>query len=152
MAAEQVSLSAMVTSRKLDIGDVQARYLVESIRHWPDGPVTVTVKRQRPQKTTLQLGYYFGVIVAMIAEETGNTADAVHRELKRMHLEPQTYEWVNKETGEVEPRMDLPSVSDLNTVQMADYSEKCRVWAGDFLQLEIPEPDPRWKEKARKTA
>lgn len=147
---EQVSISAVVVDRKLDVQDQMRRYLAESVRHWPDGPVTVTVKRERPDKTTLQMGYYRGLVLPMIVEETENDLDQVHMRLKAMHLDPVRVEWTDPTSGEVIEKDLVPSLGDLNTKQMNTFLDKVIQWAGEFLGLEVPPPDPAWR--AKKTA
>lgn len=46
---------------------------------------------------------------------------------------------VNDETGEV---LEIPkSTARLNTVEMMDYIAKIQMWAAEFLNIVIPDPD-----------
>lgn len=151
--SEKVVITAAMVGRKLDIGESQRAYLVEVLRKWSDGPVTVTVKRERPDKTVLQMGYYRGLVLPMIVEESCGDADdteerrRIHLELKAKFLEPQRVEVTDRETGEIVTRDLVPSLGDLNTKQMTDFVDRVRLWAGEFLGLVIPDPDKDWKIK-----
>lgn len=122
----------------------QRKYFEDVIRQWPDGPITITAKRQRPGKTVRQLGYYYGIVLPLIAEETGNDKDTVHAELKRMFC-TERREWVNKVTGETEQREYVRSLADLSTKEMAEFLDRVILWAGD-LPLIIPAPDASWRD------
>jgi hypothetical protein len=122
-------------------------------RAWPEGEtVSIRIRRERPKISDLQRGYYFAVVVPMIAEETGNDEDVVHEELKRMFLPKVTKIWRNKKTGKRRQLTTRPSLMNLNSKQAAEYTERIRIWAAEDLNLLIPEPDPRWKEKRSKEA
>lgn len=155
---EQLSVSAAVIGRKLHFSETQQRYLVDSVRRWADGPVTVTVKRERAAKSTLQMGYYRGCVLPMIVEEMCGSAEdeeckrTAHLRLKGMFLTPIVVEWVNPETGEEMHRELVPSLADLNTKEMTDFVDRVRHWAGEFFGLSIPEPDKDWKLNKRSIA
>ena len=154
--SDQVSLSASVVGKKLEFTDDVKRYLVECIRRWSDGPVTVTVKRERPDKSQLQMGYYRGLVLPMITEEMcgdgGNKQeqDRLHKQLKAMFLESERVEYTDQTTGEIIVKDLAPSLGDLNTREMSDFTERVRAWALEFLGLVTPDPDPLWKTKRDK--
>ena len=73
----------------------------------------------------------------MIAKHTGHDPEQVHELLKQMfspkwHMDPRP---PHRET------MAIPtSTTRMDTIQFAEYTEKCRMWANEFLGLQIPEP------------
>ena len=152
---EQLSVLAGVIGHQLEISDTQKRYMVEAIRRWPDGPVTVTIKRERPQASLLQFGYYHGLVLPMIVEETCGSADDVedlrrlHLELKARFLPHKVVEWTDHATGEMHRCEVVPSLGDLNSKEMTDYVDRVRLFAAEDLHLEIPEPDKDWKRHRR---
>lgn len=152
---EQVSIGVDIVNRRMVLGGAQRRYLAQVVGRWSDGPATLTVKRERPEKTRLQMAYYRGLVLPMIVEEIAGTATdestarQVHVQLKAMFLPPVRIEWTDRETGEVIERELVPSLADLNTKEMTDFVEQVRRWAGEFLGLEIPDPDPQWKSRRR---
>lgn len=100
--------------------------------------VRMSIKPWRNSRTLEANGYYWGVVVAYIAEETGMTPEEVHQELARMFLK-----YHHPESG----REYVRSTSDLNTKEFSTYTQQCIEWAAAFLFVEIPLPsnDPWWK-------
>ena len=93
-------------------------------------PVKVEVKRALSQRSTSQNRYYWGVIVKMIAEYTGHEPDEVHSFLKLKHLRrgDGVIEWTR-------------STTELDTAEFEAYCEKCRLWALNELNINIPLPN-----------
>lgn len=109
------------------------------LARWHGRHVTVTVRRYVKSKTSAQLGYYFmedppGVL-ACWSDYCGYDPDEMHVELKRAYLAPVIA--VSKLTGE-ETR-ELPSLADLDVVQMSAYLERC---LREGRQRGIVFPDP----------
>jgi hypothetical protein len=92
----------------------------------------VEIVLRLPQKKTTgpQRRYYFGVLVAMIAEAVGEDKEAVHEELKQMFL---------KDRSKAFPV--TRSTESLTTVEREEYHEKIRRWAASFLGLYLPLPN-----------
>lgn len=85
------------------------------------------------EKCGNQNGYYWTVVVADIAAHTGMTPQEVHEELKALH---------NPVPSRLNPeRTKGGSTQDMNTLEFEEYTEKCRAWAQEFLDLHIPLPN-----------
>ena len=96
------------------------------------GEVEVIVRKQRKNRTTPQNEYYWGVVLPIIAKETGHTKEELHEIFKRMFLTAQTLQYRGKE-------IRIPgSTATLNTKEFGEYLEKVFVEAGE-LGLIIPE-------------
>lgn len=151
--SDQVSIPVATIDHKLDVSDDMKRYLAQVIRNWTDGPATLTLKRERPDKSQLQMGYYRGLVLPMITEEACGDGsnkveqDRIHKQLKAMFLESERVEYTDMTTGEVIMKELAPSLGDLNTREMSDFTERVRAWALDFFGLVTPDPDPNWKAK-----
>jgi len=128
------------------------RYFDDRIRTWPDCQATVILRRDRAKTSDLQRAYWFAVVVPMVAEETGDDEDSVHEDLKRLFVPKATKTWRNRKTGKRRQRTERPSIMALTTKQMTELIDRTRQWAGEFLQLEIPPPDHRWRERSKGTA
>lgn len=105
-----------------------------------DGPVVVTVARQKSKRSIDANAYYHAVVVKLIAVETGQDPESVHEFLKR-ECNAQHVEIVNKGTGEVYETWIGASTAVLNVGDFYSYVERCRAWAGQFLGLVIPDPE-----------
>lgn len=87
-----------------------------------------------------QQGYYWGVILEMIAESSGNDKNDVHEEMKRMFLKVGEKKLGNRIVDVTK------STSELTTGETEDYYSKIRSWAGQRpedggLGIRIPVPN-----------
>ena len=95
----------------------------------------------------LQRAYWWAVIVAHVAEYTGDDRHSTHEDLKRELWKladlPRSQRWKSKKTGRWRSRR--LSIRDLSTKQMTALIDVARKWAGEKLSLDIPAPDPAWR-------
>lgn len=111
-----------------------------------NGTYFLKVTKSRPMRTAKQMGYLWGTVYAMIADDTGQDPVSVHEEMKQMFLK----DWVeitgqNGEKLTIETVKSLSNEGGVRTVDMMDYIKWVRDWAKDFLGVIIPEPDPNWR-------
>ena len=92
--------------------------------------VEVIVRKPKKHGSNNQRRYYFGVIVAMIAEEIGESRENTHDALKAKFL------W--DMSGEI-PK--VRSTTDLTTIETEEYYSQIRQWASEFLNVYIPKPN-----------
>lgn len=95
--------------------------------------IFITVEKITREKTRSleQNAYYWGVVVKILAGETGYTKDEMHEALKVKFL---TYE-------NVKGIPTVLSTTKLNTKQFEVYLEMVRRWAAMDLGIVIPEPN-----------
>ena len=92
--------------------------------------VQVTVEKIKRSRTNQQNKYYWGCVVKLIAEHTGHDPEQIHEALKAMF----SPKWYMGKTA-------VPtSTTLLDTLSFVEYTEKCRLWANEFLGLQIPLP------------
>lgn len=94
-----------------------------------NGPVTVTIRRYRPPKSSGQNRYLHGVVIKLLAEHCGYDPEEMRDALKWRFLR-------THEGG------DLPavrSVADLDTAEMTEFIEQIRRLAAE-LGCVIPDP------------
>ena len=97
--------------------------------------VEVTVEKITHPRSNQQNRYYWGVVVKEIAQHTGHDAEQIH-ELLKLRFSPRWHFW-----SENVRSVDIPtSTTRLDTLAFVEYTEKCRVWANEFLGLQIPLP------------
>ena len=111
-----------------------------SLHTLPDGPVTVTVKSVGKRRSSKANRYYRGVVVPLIAQAMADAwgeevdDDEAHEFLKiRFNL--RTIE-AEKTTIEL-----AGSTTRLTTDEFAVYVDKCRHWACQFFNINIPDPE-----------
>lgn len=98
-------------------------------------PVWVTVTRVTKPRTLSQNALYH-VWMAMIADHIGDSAKAVHEQMKAEFLQRRNLELLNGKTMSLPPTTTI-----LTTSEMSLYMEKVSAWAGSFLGLYLPSGD-----------
>ena len=100
--------------------------------------VEVTVQKITHPRSNSQNRYYWAVIVKEIAQHTGHDPEQVHELLKQM-FSPKWHILTNSHAtiGTAIPT----STTRLDTLAFVEYTEKCRLWANEFLGLQIPLPN-----------
>ena len=100
--------------------------------------VQVTVEKIKHSRTNSQNSYYWGVVVKLIAQHTGHDPEQIHELLKQM-FSPKWYVFWKDPLSDKE--LAIPtSTTRLDTLAFVEYTEKCRMWANEFLGLQIPLP------------
>jgi len=121
---------------------------VGDLKDFPDGARIWVELESYYRKRTLSQNNLLHFYCDEIAQETGMEMLAVKEQMAKKYL---TVEVVDKncnvvadpETGEVMTR--VKSTSELDTVEFASFVDKIWLWANDFLNLQLPQPDPNHK-------
>ncbi len=93
-------------------------------------PVELVLRRHREQRSSEQNRYYWGVVVALIAEHCGYEPEEAHEALKIKFLR----------SHEATALPSVRSTADLNTAEFAEFVDQCRRFAAAYLNLNIPDP------------
>jgi hypothetical protein len=100
--------------------------------------VQVTVEKFKNNRTIQQNRYYWGIVVKLIAEHTGHDPEQLH-ELLKQKFSPKWY--FTPEKNLMMGGASIPtSTARLDTLEFVEYTEKCRMWANEFFNLNIPLP------------
>jgi hypothetical protein len=100
------------------------------IRGLKPGQYDVVIKRHEKQRSNPQNKYYWKIVVGMIADETGLTPDETHEALKMKFL-PKHHDLLPT----------VKSTTKLSTIEFQAYIAEIVMWAAEFLQLVIPDPN-----------
>jgi hypothetical protein len=95
--------------------------------------VVVNIKEPRSQRSINQNGYYWGVVINILADFTGYSDDEVHEILKAKFLSAE------KKVGNEVVKYAI-STTTLDTLEFEDYCHKIREWASASLNVYIPVP------------
>lgn len=100
--------------------------------------------------------YYHGVVLRLMAEHSGHSADELHDAMCEMFIpsEKKQIEFVNELTGEVvQVETDPRRSSKQSPTAFYDFVEQVREWARTFLNVDTPDPDPLyWRKRGRRAA
>lgn len=95
---------------------------------------------EKPPRSLPMNNYYWGVVVKMIAEYMGEDGPQVHEYLK-IEFNPKQITVGGKTVT------FGGSTAVLTNQEFIEYWEKIRIWAGEFLLLDIPLPnDVPWQD------
>ena len=99
-----------------------------------DKPLKWTIRIERWKRSNAQNALYWSWI-ADIAEETGNTAEAIHEHCKGALLPPQIVT-LNGQTSEAPA-----SSAKLKVDEMTDYMTRVHAWAATDLGIHLRHPE-----------
>lgn len=96
----------------------------------PGNTYVIEIQRAKAKRSLPQNKYYWGVVVALISQSTGYTADEMHQELTARFLGYQK-----------DGKNFVRSTTKLDTTEAEKYYEHCRAWAMEELNIHIPLPN-----------
>lgn len=90
--------------------------------------------REYKQRSLEENNYYWGVIVKMLADETGNDPETIHEVIKYKFLVKEFELKGRKFTG-------AASTAGLSTIEFEDLCSRIRMWASAELSIYLPSPN-----------
>ena len=104
----------------------------EALERFKEGTILeVMVRKAGKPRSLPQNRYYWGVVVKMLADFTGHTAEEMHDALKFQFLSH-----IDDSTG----LTIVQSTTSLSTVKFRNYCDDIQRWAAMYLELNIPDP------------
>lgn len=120
------------------------KLMKEDLKLFKDGQRVYLTLETYYRKRTLEQNNLFHLYCSQIAEDTGQDLEAVKSTVKLLYarkplLDKDGQEQFNVATGELLEYVQ--DTSSMNTVEMADLTEKTRMFAMEFfgIYLELPE-------------
>lgn len=92
------------------------------------------------KRTDKQNRYYWGVVVAMVADWSGQGREDIHEFFKKKFGKIKMAEFRDKDGNIVYEEIPV-STTKLLTVEFEDYAASIRRWAAEFCGLDIPLPN-----------
>jgi hypothetical protein len=129
------SVTAPVKEGKLALSDAQKKTIAVFLHRNEGNHVRLTFSKPGKPRSNNQNKFLWGVMYAMIAEETGNTTEDIHAFCRASFL-PKSFITLGGQEREVEK-----STTDLSTDEMSAYQDRIRAFAAQELNLVIPLPN-----------
>ncbi len=124
-------LPVLIKNGKLNFQERDLEYIAAQ----RDGWYMFTLTKPKSNRTNKMNAYYWGVMLKMIAAETGYDDDQVHILMKIRHGIKEDLD-IGMAGGFVPKSTTKYSVEEMQT-----YWLKITQWAASFLNLQIPEPN-----------
>lgn len=102
--------------------------------------IELTVEKLKHPRTNSQNRYYHGVVVKTIAQHTGHDPEQIHELLKQQFAGRWVLFGKSATDGHTKEFYSPNSTATMDTISFTEYTEKCRLWATEFLGLQIPLP------------
>ena len=97
-----------------------------------ENDVEVIVRKPKKIRSQRQNRYYWGVVLKLIAEATGEDIEDLHNHF--------SFKWLGT-TGKSGKLVSRKSTALLTTAEFTEYIEKIIRWGGMFLEITFPEPE-----------
>ena len=97
------------------------------------GDVELTVGKPRKQRSNAENNYYWGVIIEILRNHIGYTAEEMHEALK--------WKFLKRHGEKVYQLPTIRSTADLSTVEFENYMSEIREWASIEMGCYIPLPN-----------
>lgn len=132
------------------------RHLIDELHALPvDAPWQIEIKRHRKSRTEDQNAALWGVAYRVIREHTGNDADDLHT-----YFCGEYFGWVTANVfGQMRrvPRRTTTKAEDgkravMTTIEFADFYSFIQQRCAETQGINVPDPDPFWRERMRGAA
>lgn len=94
--------------------------------------VEVIIRKKRKNRSERQNRYYWGVVLKLISESTGESLEDLHNHF--------SYKWLSC-SGKSGKLNTKKSTTSLSTVEFMEYIDKIISWGEEFLNITFPEPE-----------
>lgn len=135
----------IVKDGELTLSDTQQELRDRFLASLKDGTfIKETLTREGRAKTHQQVKAHFGLVIEMMRqrfEDMGVDVCGIAPNKQMIH------DILKKACGGVGDLGETIGLSQMTITQASKFFENCRTWAATQLQLDIPNPDPNWREK-----
>ena len=118
------------------------RMIPPALKRWPDGQIDITFSQRENTRSARANRYYRGVVLKMMAAETGSSADSLHELMKMRH----NCEYVVDPNGE-EIKV-AKSTAHLTVTEFGEYLENVMLDGSEWCGIIFPDPrkEDDWRE------
>lgn len=119
-----------------------------AMARFKDGEVSVTVERYYATRSEQQNRWYWSdLFLGQIAEHMGEASKQHAHELCKQLFNARIIVLCDANGVIVGEHAIAESTTKLNKLTFGDYCESIRRWAAQELGIDIPNPDPNWRER-----
>ena len=107
--------------------------------------VREVLTKEAPMKTYQQVKMQFGLVVEMVRQRLDDMGADVCGVSPNKNM---VYEILKRACFGVGDMGETLGLSEMTTEQYSRAFENCRTWAATQLELDIPDPDPQWRNRS----
>lgn len=112
--------------------------IAKALSQYEDCRIEVMMRRVRNSKTKNQLGWFFGVVLKLISDHTGDDIESLYRNVFLPQFAPTIIKkWKGKEV------ISRKRISQMSSEEMSDFITRVMVEGAD-LGIVFPEPSKDW--------
>lgn len=136
-----IVLHCSVGDGKLEVTKHQWQQIKLALKGWPNTPAILKIKPYEETRRARANAYYWGVVLKLMAEESGHSPDEIHELMKLRH----NSHLIADLNGE-EQRVPK-STAKLTISEFSDYLEAVMLDGSEHLGIVFPEPhsDEEWR-------
>jgi len=97
-----------------------------------DNKIEVIIRKPKKVRSDRQNRYYWGVVLKLITECTGESGEDLHNHF--------SYRWLGTK-GKSGKLISRKSTTSLSTVEFMEYLDKIISWGEKFLNITFPNPE-----------
>jgi hypothetical protein len=130
-----VSVIAEVKNNRPQLSEYQRTKINKAFAIGNGKVMQITVSDIKKERSNNQNAYYWGVLIRILSDETGQEADDLHEHFRDRFL-TKNFIHIGGEEKEV-----AKSTKKLSTNEFEEYQEKIRAFAAEELSIIIPLPN-----------
>lgn len=125
----------------------------QAVKQFKDGPVTLSLERLHATRSEQQNRWYWSdPFMGAIGRQVGELSKRHAHELCKQLFNARVIVLCDSNGVIVGEHAIAESTTRLNKLTFGEYCEAIRTWAAQELHIDIPDPDPNWREKEEAAA
>jgi len=136
-----VSMIVDVVKGRIEMDRLHFARLVQRVK---DGSYELVLRRVQDKRSTNANRYYWGVVLTLIAEHTGDDVEDLHDIYTNLFCR-RVFVHLDRRTGEVSEQVIVGRTSRMTVSEFYRYVERVRQHAAEFHRVDTPDPDPEYR-------
>jgi len=129
----------LIVQARVEGGELKVptrKFLLAALKGWPDMAVDLEIRPFEETRRARANRYYWGVVLKMMAAESGDTVEDMHDQMKLRHNSKMAVSVTGQDIRIAQ------STTKLKVGEFSAYLEKVMLDGATFLGLTFPEPRP----------
>jgi len=127
----------LIVQARVEGGELKVptrKFLLAALKGWPDMAVDLEIRPFEETRRARANRYYWGVVLKMMAAESGHSAEDLHEQMKMRHNSRMVADFA----GDL--RRLPASTTKMTVAEFSTYIEAVMLDGAEYLGLTFPEP------------